>query len=161
MLSDFLAPLRRIVHVLCAHGAPSELAAGMTLGMIIGLVPKDNLIALSLCVLLFSLRVNKGIALASAAFVACVASWIAPFAHKLGLIVLTAEPLQASFAAAYSLPLGPWLGFNNTVVIGSLLTGLYVAYPVYYLSRVAITRLLPWVAARLNHDAPIPRGAQP
>jgi uncharacterized protein (TIGR03546 family) len=60
---------------------------------------------------------------------------IDPFAHKLGAMVLTYEPLQATYASAHSLPLGPWLGFNNTVVAGSVMTALYIAYPVFWLSR--------------------------
>jgi multisubunit Na+/H+ antiporter MnhE subunit len=35
--------------------------------------------------------------------------------------------------------LGPWLGFNNTIVTGSLLLGLYLAYPVYWLTRRLFT----------------------
>jgi hypothetical protein len=46
--------------------------------------------------------------------------------------VLSAPSLQANYAYVYTMPLGPWLGFNNTVVCGSLLMGLYAAYPVHW-----------------------------
>ncbi|MCI0334949.1 MAG: hypothetical protein L0228_17215 [Planctomycetes bacterium] len=59
MFSSIIALIRRIVHALVASNSPGQLATGFTLGMIIGLVPKSNLIALSLCVLLFSLRCNR------------------------------------------------------------------------------------------------------
>ena len=150
MLSNFVAPVRRVVRALLASNSPPELAAGFTLGMIIGLVPKGNLVALSLCVLLFSLRVNKGLGLAAAAFFSCIATWADPFAHKLGLIVLSAEPLQVSYACVYNMPLGPWLGFNNTAATGSLLVGLYIAYPVYFVTRAIIARFQPRVAESLN-----------
>jgi uncharacterized protein (TIGR03546 family) len=142
MLSEIVAPMRRIVRALLAFHSPPELAAGFTLGMIIGLVPKGNLIALSLCVLLYSLRVNKGLAVSAAVLFSCVATSLDPFAHKLGLVVLTAKSLQVDYACVYNLPLGPWLGFHNTVTSGALLVGLYVAYPVYYVSRVLIERLV-------------------
>ena len=135
MRSAIIAPLRKLVQALLVSSAPSQLAAGFTLGMVIGLMPKTNLIALSLCVLLFSLRCNKGLALVAAVLFSCAASWTDPFAHKLGLAVLRMEPLQASYASAFNLPLGPWLGFNNTVVSGSLLLGLYLAYPAYWVIR--------------------------
>jgi uncharacterized protein (TIGR03546 family) len=140
MVSYFVAPLRRVMRALLACSTPSELAAGFTLGMIIGFMPKGNLMALSLCVLLFSLRVNKGLALAAAVLFSCVTGWVDPLAHKLGLAVLHAESLQLTYASVYNMPFGPWLSFNNTVATGSLLLGLYIAYPVFWLSRAAITR---------------------
>lgn len=133
MFSAIVAPFRRIAQALMASNSPSELAAGVTLGMVIGLVPKSNLIALSLCVLLFSLRCNKGLALLAAFAFTCLAPWIDPFAHRLGQMVLTAPSLQANYASVFSLPLGPWIGFHNTVVAGSLLIGMYAAYPVHWL----------------------------
>ena len=135
MLSDLTAILRRTVRALLASNAPEQLAAGFTLGMVIGLVPKSNLIALSLCVLLFSLRCNKGIGLLAAVAFSFVGAWTDPFAHRVGMSVLDCQSLQASYASVFNLPLGPWLGFNNTVVTGSLVIGLYVAYPVYWITR--------------------------
>lgn len=143
MLTDLVTPVRRAASFLLAHDAPPQLAAGFALGMVIGLLPKGNLIALSLCVLLFSLRVNKGLALVAAVLFSIFgrhADAFAAFTHKVGLYALHAEPLQGLYAAVYRLPLGPWLEFNNTVVMGSLLVGLYTAYPVYWLTRVALTR---------------------
>ena len=135
MLSKIIPALRTCCRALLASTAPEQLAAGFTLGMIIGLVPKGNLIAISLCVLLFSLRCNKGLGLAAAVAFSFASLWTDQFTHRLGVIVLNEEPLQATFASVFNLPFGPWLGFNNTVVAGSLLTGLYLAYPVYWFSR--------------------------
>jgi uncharacterized protein (TIGR03546 family) len=135
MLSDLIAVSRKTVRSLLAANAPGQLAAGFTLGMIIGVMPKSNLIALSLCVLLFSLRCNKGLGLAAAIAFSFVSPWTDPFAHKLGLMVLSIDSMQATYASAFNMPLGPWLEFNNTVVAGSLLMGLYVAYPVFWVTR--------------------------
>lgn len=136
MLSEIVRPVRRVLQSLVACHTPTELAAGFTLGTIIGLLPKGNLIALSLCVLLFSLRVNKGLAVAAAVVFSCLATSIDPFVHKLGLIVLNAKPLQLNYACVFNLPFGPWLGFNNTVTSGVLLVGIYISYPVYYATRL-------------------------
>ena len=104
--------------------------------MVIGLVPKGNLIALSLCVLLFSMRCNKGLGLMAAVVFSFAGAWTDPFAHRLGLAALSWQPMQSTYASMFALPLGPWLGFNNTVVTGSLLMGLYAAYPVHWLTRL-------------------------
>jgi uncharacterized protein (TIGR03546 family) len=134
-LSAIVAPLRRLIQALLANNSSSQLAAGFALGMIIGLVPKGNLIALLLCVLLFSMRCNRGTAVLAAVLFSFVGTWTDAFTHKLGVMVLGAQSLQAAYAWIISLPLGPWLGFHNTVVTGSLLLGLYLAYPVYWAIR--------------------------
>jgi uncharacterized protein (TIGR03546 family) len=120
--------------------------------MILGLVPKGNLTALLLCALLFSLRVNKGLALLSAVLFSGIAPWADSFAHKLGFTVLGIDFLQPIYAFAFSLPLGPWLGFHNTVVTGSLILGLYLAYPVYLASGMICTRLSPIVSEWLQRE---------
>src|SRR6478672_13843261 len=75
MLSDTVAASRKFCRVLLASNAPEQLALGFTIGMMIGLVPKGNLIALSLCVLLFSMRCNKGLGLAAAVVFSFVGFW--------------------------------------------------------------------------------------
>jgi hypothetical protein len=57
----------------------------------------------------------------------------------------------------FNLPGGPWLGFNNTVTCGALLVGLYVAYPVYYGTRVICERL-PFVQPPAESGAETPDG---
>ena len=55
------------------------------------------------------------------------------------------EPFQATYASIFKLPFGAWIGFNNTVVTGSILMGLYVAYPVYWFTQLLFktARLTP------------------
>jgi uncharacterized protein (TIGR03546 family) len=136
MLSDPVAALRKFCRVLLLSSAPGQLAAGFTIGMMIGIVPKGNLVALSLCVLLFSIRCNKGLGLAAAVAFSFVGPWTDPFTNRLGLAALNLQPMQATYASIFKLPIGPWLGFNNTVVAGSLLMGLYLAYPVFWITRL-------------------------
>ena len=131
--------------------------------MIIGVMPKTNLIALSLCVLLFSMRCNKGLGLAAAIAFSFVSPWTDPFAHKLGLAVLSLDSMQGTYAATFNLPLGPWWGFHNTVVTGSLLLGLYVAFPVYFFTRMFFAGVHSVFGrkpgARLGLDAELQPGA--
>jgi uncharacterized protein (TIGR03546 family) len=139
-----VSSLRRVLRTLLASDSTNQLAAGFTLGMIIGLVPKGNLIAMSLCVLLFSMRVNKGLALMAAVLFSAIGPYADLFSHKLGLALLGINALQPTYALAQGIPLAPWLEFNNTVVAGSLALGLYVAYPAYWVSRVLFAWLRPF-----------------
>src|SRR3990172_4676560 len=154
MFANLLRPVRRLVQALLAHDAPKQLAAGFALGMVLGLVPKGNLIAVSLLVLLFSLRVNAGMGLIAALAFSWAGPVLDPFADKLGTYVLDVNSMQATYATLFNLPLGPWLEFDNTVVIGSLLIGLYAMYPVYWVTLVACR----WQQSRARAAANAPIG---
>ena len=147
MLSYFVAPLRRTVEALVSSDSPRQLAAGFTLGMVVGLMPKGNLIAISLCVLIFSLRINRGLALVAVVLFSCLGAAMDPFAHKVGLAVLNYAPMQACYASLFNMPLGPWLGFHNTVVMGAFCIGVYVSYPTYWATRKSSERLQPRLRA--------------
>jgi uncharacterized protein (TIGR03546 family) len=135
--------MRRTIQRLVGGCTPRQVAAGVTLGMILGLVPKGNLIAVSFCAMLFMLRMHKGLSVAAAVVFSLASPWAESFMHKLGSIVLSADSLQPVYAWLYALPLGPWLGFHNTVVMGALLVGLYFAYPVHWLVSAACRRMQP------------------
>ncbi len=143
MLTEAIALLRKCCRSLFAYSAPEQLALGLTIGMVIGLLPKGNLIVLSLCLLLFSVRCNKAIGFVTAIAFSFAGHWADSFAHRLGSIALDLERLQATYASMFNLPLGPWIGFDNTVVTGSLLLGLYLAYPVYWISKLLFAAIRP------------------
>lgn len=149
MLAALLKPTRQIVELFLGHESSQQIAAGAAIGAVAGLVPKDNLIALSLAVLLFSIRVNRSAGLLAMGLFAAVGPWFDPFLHRLGSRLLAAENLQPTYVWLYEQPLGPWIGFNNTVVLGALVVGLYIAYPVYAISEISVARCRKPVAAWL------------
>lgn len=131
MLGFLLKPVRQLAQALTSNDSPRQVAWAIMLGVIIGLTPKGNLIALSLGILLCSLRVNLSAGMMAIGVFTLFAPLLDPLAHRLGEMVLLAEPLRRSLAWLYQQPLGPWIGFNNTVVMGQLLIGIYLAYPAY------------------------------
>jgi uncharacterized protein (TIGR03546 family) len=137
MLARVLQPVRRIFQALLAHDASNQLAAGFALGMVLGLMPKGNLIAVSLFVLLFSLRVNTGLGLVAALAFSWCGPVLDPMADKIGAYVLSTPSMQGTYASLFQMPLGPWFELNNTVVVGSLVIGLWATYPVYWFSYIA------------------------
>ena len=150
MLMRFFRPFRYLAGAFLASDSPRQLAVGVTLGMMIGLVPKGNLIAVGLLVLLFAVRAN----LATGTVAGVLFSWIGflvdPISHRIGHALLSAERLQPIWAYLYDLPLIPWTGFNNTVVFGSLILGICLSYPVYRASRRIFEVYQPWMAERLG-----------
>jgi uncharacterized protein (TIGR03546 family) len=149
MLNWLLRPVRLAAQALTANDSPRQTAWGFALGMIVGLLPKGTLLAMGLAMLVFALRVNKTAAILAIGVFSYVGWVFDDFAHRLGAVVLLWEPARATFSWLFDMPLGPWIGFNNTVVMGQLLIGLYLFYPAYRGAYAVAERVQPRVAKYL------------
>lgn len=142
----FLRPLRFLAKALLLDATPRQLAAGFALGMLIGLIPKGNLIAISLMMLFCALRINLAAGTASMAVFAWVGMFLDPISHRAGHFLLTHQTLEPYWASLYGVKLMPWTAFNNTVVLGSTAIGLALLVPAYALSRPVFARFAPGLA---------------
>jgi len=126
-----LKPFNVLNDMLRADDAPHQIGLGVALGMMAGLLPKDNLLAVLIATTIVCMRCN----LASAGVSAFLFSWVGlitdPLACLAGSTILEAPQLQPVLAYLYGLPVMPWTSFNNTAVMGNLLLGGLAAYPVY------------------------------
>lgn len=126
-----LKQIRLIRQVWRYRGDPHAWALGVALGVLLGLVPKGNLTAVVISLLFFSLRVDLAIGLLTALAVSLLAGWLDPVTHAIGNILLGAPQLQSFWERVHRLPLVPWMRWNNTVVLGSLVLGAATTWPVY------------------------------
>lgn len=150
MLARWIRPIRFLIEGIVAADTPRQLALGLALGMLIGLVPKGNLTALMLSMILLGTRVNLATGMLGAGLFTWLSTWTDPLAHRLGYAVLTWKPLQGTFAWLFDWPLIPWTALNNTVVFGSLLLGLWLFWPTCHLGTRGFTWLQPRIAQLLE-----------
>jgi uncharacterized protein (TIGR03546 family) len=154
MLSFALRPVRLFAQAVIANDSPRQVAWGFTLGMIIGLVPKGNFTAILLGMVLLGLRVNKPAGLVGIGVFTWLGVFLDSFAHNLGSAALVCEPLRGVHKSLYDAAVSPLMGWNNTVVVGQLLIGLYLAIPAYLLMhRFAIKVQRPLSAWLLKYKA--------
>jgi len=115
--------------------SPAQLALGVSLGLVIGLLPKDSLLpyAIGLIALLTNANLLT-LVISGVAF-----SWLGPVAdpltHQIGGWLLTLDSLDSVWVWLYQIPVVPWTRFQNTVVMGSLILGLLLSLPAYALSK--------------------------
>jgi uncharacterized protein (TIGR03546 family) len=147
MIRQLLRPVRLVAKALAAENSPRQLALGFALGMVIGLVPKGNLIAIGLTLILFGTRVNVGAGLVAAVLFSWLGVYLDPAADDLGHWLLSDPSLHGLWTSLYNLPLTRWSGFNNTVVLGGLGLGLVLFYPAYEISRLFFARAQPPVVS--------------
>jgi uncharacterized protein (TIGR03546 family) len=149
MLNLFLRPLRVFAQALIGNDTPRQTAWGFALGMLVGLLPKGNLVAIALAMLLFGSRANRAAGLLGIGLFSYAGWALDDFAHRLGSAVLTSPHFRAAFAWIYEQPLGPFSGLNNTAVVGQLLIGLYLLYPTYRAAFAVAKFVRPRVHAYL------------
>jgi uncharacterized protein (TIGR03546 family) len=145
----WLTPVRFLVEALTSESSSRQIAFGFAIGLVVGLVPKGNLLAVALLAVLYCLRVNLAAGLAGAILFSWVGMLADPLTHEIGLWLLQADALEPMWTAIYNLPVAPWTSFNNTVVLGSLAFGLVLFYPVYKVTERLAARYGAGVQQRL------------
>jgi len=131
---------QRLCSTIDGVDSPHHLALGMSIGMTIGLVPKESLIPYLLIVFLMLVHANLLTAFLSAVAFSWIANALIPLSHQLGESVLTYAPLKNFWSWLVALPIVPWAQFDNTVVTGSFLLGILASVPLYFISRFICER---------------------
>lgn len=124
----------KLIKIIRSAASPSQIAGGFILGMIIGISPSIfTLTNLFWVLLLIILNVNIATAIFSFAIFSGIAYLADPAFHSLGYYLLVDVTfLKNLWTALYNAPLIPYSRFNNTVVLGSFVTGLILMIPLFY-----------------------------
>lgn len=136
--------IRIIFTALATQDSPRQMAAGIACGVVLGFVPKGNLLAMAMAALLLATRMSLATGMPCALLISLVAPRCDPFTHRIGEWILTNRAMLPFWRSVAELPLAAWTAFNNTVVMGSLITGAVLTYPVYCLSLPWMERLQRW-----------------
>jgi uncharacterized protein (TIGR03546 family) len=150
MLASIVRLVRSFGQTFTRADSPRWVALGAALGMWIGLLPKGNLCVVVLSVVLLASRANLLAAGVSTAVFSWVGTWTDRVAHRIGLALLTPAWLKPLWVQLFDLPLVPWTRLNNTVVLGSLVLGLVLFYPVYRLSKLGLARYRDRIVEKLQ-----------
>ncbi|MBQ3650521.1 MAG: TIGR03546 family protein [Treponema sp.] len=133
-----LAPLIKFLQALSNNTAPGQIAHGFALGMILGLLPKDNLLWYLIFVFFFFFRIQRGVFSLSVIIWALIAPLLDPYFDYLGCYILTYGSLQPLFRTLVNIPFVAFTGFNNSVVMGSFVCGVCAYIPIYVLTRLFV-----------------------
>lgn len=109
----------------------NQLAAGLSLGLILGFAPFFSIQTILVFLIIFFFRVQIGAAFLSAFFFKFIAFLIDQPAHRLGKTILESESLKGLFTEMYNMPLVPMTRFNNSIAMGSMVISIALL-PVFY-----------------------------
>jgi uncharacterized protein (TIGR03546 family) len=146
----FLRIIAKIFRILNAEATPSQIAGGVTLGMIIGLTPTFSLHNIIVVFLILVIKVNLTAAILSMFAFDLIGYAVDPLSDWLGYTILTSTALRPLWIEAYNAAIIPFTRFNNTIVMGSLVVSLILLYPIFRLAQYGVVRYRSDLAAKFQ-----------
>lgn len=119
---------------------PSQLAWGVAFGVLLGLIPHGNLLAVVLVLGVLMLQINHAMVALVGIGLTFFAPRFDPQFDALGRWFFDHPEASKAMASAWQYPLVPWTDLNNTVVMGSFLIGLALLLPIFVLTRPIFKR---------------------
>lgn len=143
--------IQSLVKALHSDGTPGQLAAGLVLGSILGLTPLLNLHNAIIFGLIIICNVSfPGAMLGWAVFIP-IGFLLDPLFDAVGrLLLLEVGALRPLWTALSNVPVLPLTNFNNTVVLGSVVTSLVLTVPFYFLFRWGVARYRATIGERIR-----------
>ncbi len=132
------APVIKLFKALNTNSHPGEIAHAASIGILLGLVPKNNALWYILFVFFLFVRIHKGCLFLSILLGTPIAPLFDPLFDSLGYTVLTFEALKPAYGNLLEIPFVAFTEFNNTIVAGSLTASLILYTPVYTLTRFLV-----------------------
>ncbi len=130
-----LSAIAKLIKSLGANTNPGEIAHAMACGMILGLMPKNNLMWYLVMVFILFVRINKPMYVIMMLAGSVIAPACDGFFDTIGYSFLTIPQFSGFFGTLLDIPFVAFSKFNNSVVMGAFLCGLALYIPLYVLSR--------------------------
>ena len=144
-----LRMIAKLLKVLNSDTEPGQISLAFCFAMIVGFTPLVSLHNLLVIFLVLLLRVNLSAFILGWAFLSGIAYLLDPLFHLIGLSVLGARILERFWTALHNITLFRLAKFNNSILMGSLITSLILFFPLFLLSNFAIHRyrdsVLAWI----------------
>ena len=135
----------RLLKLLNSDQNPSQLALAVCFGLAVGLMPSFSLFLLILFVLVCLIKANITLFLLVWGLFEGIAYIADPALHQLGYGLLTADSLQAAWTGLAQSSFWKLTAFNNSLVMGALVTILVLWLPVYLCVHSLVSRYRDYV----------------
>lgn len=117
-----------------------QLALGVAIGAMIGLVPKDNLLFLALLAILILSGANLLTGAVSVFVTSIIGANLQDWLHQVGQTVFGWEPIMIPISDFMQQPYAAWTRLDNSIVLGALTVGVTIVLPIYLASFVVFEK---------------------
>lgn len=132
--------IAKLLKVLNSDDNPAQVALAVVFALILGLTPLMSPHNILILLLVLLLRVNLSFFILSFVFFSGLAYLLDPLSNQLGANLLHNDGLNGLWTALYQSSFWRFMGYNNTLILGSLCLAVIFAVPVYLAVIWAITR---------------------
>ena len=147
-----LQKLIKLLKLLNSNSKPSQIANSFCIGLVLGIMPKGNLLWILVFVFFLFVRINKACYGIMILVGMLLAPSFDPLFDTVGYAVLTYAPLENIYASLLNIPFVGFTKFNNTIVSGSLVCGLIAYIPFFVLSILFIRVWRKTLAPMFNNS---------
>ena len=143
--------LLKLVKILHSDTSPNEIAGGFILGMIIGLTPTMNLHNLIILFIMMILNVNFAMGILGFGVFSAFAYLFDSIFHDIGYYLLVdLTSVQDFWISLYNTPIVALTNFNNTVVMGSLVSSILLLAPIFFITRFIVINYREKILAKIE-----------
>src|SRR3954471_13343356 len=144
--------IQSLIGALHSEGRPGQLAAGIVLGSFLGLTPLLNLHNAVIFAALVLLNVSFAGGMLGWALFVPVGFLLDPLFDAIGLRLLTAPGLRPLWTDWTNTPILPFTNFNNSVVLGSFVSWVVLAIPIFFAARYGVAKYRATLGERVRQS---------
>lgn len=143
--------IQSLFKALNSEGTPAQVAAGIALGSIFGLTPLLSLHNAIMIAVIFLFNVSVPGAIIGWLVFTPIGFALDPVFDSVGTYLLVeVSVLSPLWRALYAIPVIPLTNFNNTVLLGSIVSWAVGCWPIYFAARYGVRRYRETVYARIR-----------
>ncbi len=128
----------KLIKALSSNSDPGSIAHAFALGMLLGFMPKNNILWYFIFIFVFFMRIQRATLTLSTIIGSLLACLLDPLFDFIGYWILTLSFAQNFYLKLLDIPFVSFTKFNNTIVMGSFAFALIAYVPFYWLARLFI-----------------------
>ena len=144
--------LIKLLKAFNANVKPNQISNSFCIGLLLGFMPKNNLLWYVLLVFFAFVRISKPGYFIMIIAGSGLAYFLDPLFDSVGYAILSFASLQNFFSKLFDVPFVGFTRLNNTMVIGSFAAGLAVYAPLYVVSIFLIKFWRKNIAPKFNNS---------
>lgn len=145
-----LKAIAKLLGAISSNTRPGAIAHAVSCGVLLGFMPKDNLLWYILFVFILFMNIQRGAYALSILLGAAFTVFLDPLFDSVGYSILTIESVKPYYASLLDIPFVAFTKFNNTVVMGSFVCGVAAYIPLYVLARLFVWAWRKYLAEKVR-----------
>lgn len=145
-----LKAIAKLLGAISSNTRPGAIAHAVSCGVLLGFMPKDNLLWYILFIFILFMNIQRGAYALSILLGAALTVFLDPLFDSVGYSILTVESMKPYYASLLDIPFVAFTKFNNTVVMGSFVCGVAAYIPLYVLARLFVWTWRKYLAEKVR-----------